>query len=358
MEAKLIFDQNPMLKSIQRSVRHVSWALLFPLTGCGRAPQTNTPPSALPTPVPPAPISILEPGRPVTLGSNGENNRYLRAGWSHPEPEFTWTEGDRAILTFRVPAPAGPLALEMTLAGLTKTPVLPAQPVTVKVNGEALADWQVGDRAAFRAVIPARLVPADGVVNVEFGLPKAATPAELGLGADPRRLAVQAFSFQVTTPSGPAAAPVVGRRYELGSVVLFGENREGSRYQLSGWQPAEPEFAWTTGQAALTFELPINTRGPLNLRVRLTGLIKPPELPAQLTEVFANGTKVADWQVGDTADFHAVLPAEVAGANGGVINLEFRVPRAATPQSLGLGNDPRTLGVRCHELVMEAATAN
>jgi hypothetical protein len=68
-------------------------------------------------------------------------------------------------------------------------------------------------------------------------------------------------------------------------------------------------------------------------------LIQTPQLPVQPVEVFANGKKIADWQVGNTAQFSAVVPAE-ALKPGENLEIEFK-----TPKELGQREDPRVLGI-------------
>ena len=132
-------------------------------------------------------------------------------------------------------------------------------------------------------------------------------------------------------------------------MIRFGEGQEGQRYEVSGWQSAEKEFTWTTAPAGvLAFELPA-AHAELTLKARLAGLVQPPALPAQPTAVYVNGQQVADWSVSDTAEFQALLPAALVGG-GGKVTVEFRTPRAASPEALGLAKDPRVLGVRCYDL--------
>ena len=84
----------------------------------------------------------------------------------------------------------------------------------------------------------------------------------------------------------------------------------------------------------------------------IAALTKPPELPWQPVEVHANGQKIADWEVGDTAEFDAAIPGTITRF-GGTLTIEFRVPKATSPKALGVNQDSRVLGicVRSLELV-------
>ena len=86
----------------------------------------------------------------------------------------------------------------------------------------------------------------------------------------------------------------------------------------------------------------------------LSGFTNPPELPAQPVEVYANGIKVADWQVGDKAEFTALIPPNATG-DGNLLKLELKIPKAISPKALGQSQDSRLLGVACFDLVIEKA---
>ena len=81
----------------------------------------------------------------------------------------------------------------------------------------------------------------------------------------------------------------------------------------------------------------------------MRGLIQPPSLPFQPVEVYVNEKKIADWQVGNTASFSAQIPAELTKKSE-TLNLEFRLSKATSPNSLGLNNDNRTLGVAAYSI--------
>jgi hypothetical protein len=77
--------------------------------------------------------------------------------------------------------------------------------------------------------------------------------------------------------------------------------------------------------------------------------ISRPAVPHQTVKVFANGQKIADWEVADTADFSARIPAVVT-RKGGILNIGLRVPNTTSSKALGLGDDSRILGVRVYSI--------
>lgn len=141
----------------------------------------------------------------------------------------------------------------------------------------------------------------------------------------------------VTSPAKAASESVVGK------VINF--TADSDRYRISGWNKSEGTYAWSEGRSArLALPVPADA-GTLTLKMTLRGLIKPPTLPFQPVEVYANNQKVADWQVADSAVFTAEIPAELTKSAVGTLNLELRTPKAASPKSLGMNTDERVLGV-------------
>lgn len=138
-------------------------------------------------------------GTLVEFKTGGNSERYRVSGWSHTEVDFTWTEGQSAVLSFNLPADPGPLILKMKLAGLIKAPELTFQPVEIYVNQQKIATWQVGDTAEFKADVPPALINK-GVLNLQLRMPKATSPKALGKNQDERVLGVCAFNLAFARP--------------------------------------------------------------------------------------------------------------------------------------------------------------
>ncbi len=148
------------------------------------------------------------------------------------------------------------------------------------------------------------------------------------------------------TVSGPLATPAA---IQFGTKISFGEGGNSERYKVTGWSKTEAKFTWTEGTSA-RLQLPISpTNDPISLKMTMAALVNPPDVPFQPVEVFANDQKIADWQVGNTAEFVAALPSAITKV-GGVLNLEFKTPKATSPKALGQSADARVLGICCLDL--------
>ncbi len=142
--------------------------------------------------------------------------------------------------------------------------------------------------------------------------------------------------------------------YTVGSKVRFGTGGDGLGFLGAGWSSPESGHTWSDEMSAVLALKVEPSAEPLTVRMQLSGLKKAPELPFQPVELLVNGTKVADWQVGEEAEYTAALPAEI-GATGGALRLELKIPKATTPKQLGMGNDERVLGVAIHALQIDRA---
>jgi hypothetical protein len=134
----------------------------------------------------------------VSFDKGGSSEPFRVSGWSDTESQFTWTEGTSAVLAMRVSPTKAPVVLKIKLAGLTKDPELPFQPVEVYVNDEKVADWRVGaNPAEFSVAIPKEMTSRGGLLTITLKIPKATSPKALGMSADPRVLGVSCFDLQL-----------------------------------------------------------------------------------------------------------------------------------------------------------------
>jgi len=178
--------------------------------------------------------------------------------------------------------------------------------------------------------------------------------AVAGVGAGIFLLCIQVSCEKTSPTASQPTAPVTPSTLNaapgsvVGQIIQFTPASE--RYRVSGWSKTEGDFAWTEGASArLALPIPADA-GPLSVKMTLRGLIKAPGLPSQPVEVYANDQKIADWQVADTAAFTAEIPAGLTKSGGETLNLQLRIPKAASPKSLGMNEDGRILGVCCYSI--------
>ena len=149
--------------------------------------------------------------------------------------------------------------------------------------------------------------------------------------------------------SGPAAGATAASKLEYNTRISFGQGGGSDSFKVSGWSKTEEKFTWSEGAEAVLQMAVAPTNDSVILKMRLAALVKPPEFPSQLVEVTVNDLKIAEWQVGDTADFTAAIPHDIAKV-GGVLTISIRTPKSTSPKALGLSADPRVLGICCLNL--------
>lgn len=134
-----------------------------------------------------------------------------------------------------------------------------------------------------------------------------------------------------------------------GTRIVFGQGGNSEPYRVSGWSKTEEKFTWSEGTSAqLRIPVPA-TEDAVSLKMKIAALIKPPELPFQPVEIWVNSQKIAEWQVGDTAEFAAAIPRELTKL-GGDLTIVIKTPKATSPKALELNADPRVLGICCLDL--------
>ncbi len=114
--------------------------------------------------------------------------------WSLPGARGSWTLGNRA--TFRVPFEeqvSGDLPMAFVISDCMVSAGAARLPVTVKANGQAVAQWVLEKRGPHRqfATIPAAVLAGSGELTVAFEIAEPRSPESLGWSADSRPLGFQ-----------------------------------------------------------------------------------------------------------------------------------------------------------------------
>lgn len=129
-------------------------------------------------------------GQPMHFQAGADSLAYLLTGWSSPEPWGTWSDATASVMFL----PISPRKVESILVDFNAliSPSHPSQRVEILVNGSRA--HFVTTRASHSTVLvklpDAAKAGSFSGIKVEFLLPDAARPTDVGLGNDNRRLAV------------------------------------------------------------------------------------------------------------------------------------------------------------------------
>lgn len=135
-------------------------------------------------------------GTDVRFDKDGNSKQYLETGWSIPETDFTWTNGNRASLVISTQESTTDVMLTATLTPFI-TESLKSQTVLVFANGENVGRWIVEKGGEYQMLIPAKYVK-DSPLRLEFELPDAQSPKALNLSEDDRMLGLAVKSMRLT----------------------------------------------------------------------------------------------------------------------------------------------------------------
>lgn len=156
-------------------------------------------------------VARLDYGRKISFKKGGDSEPFRVAGWSHPEEDYTWTEGVRASLTCRVAAARESMALKMTLAAFYRAPAVTSQAVDVSINGEKVGTWDVVDERVHTVRIPEKFLADGAVLVLDFSIPKAIAPISVGHNVDTRFLGVRCSEMEISADPSADASPAAGQ---------------------------------------------------------------------------------------------------------------------------------------------------
>jgi hypothetical protein len=127
------------------------------------------------------------------VGGNGPEKTGF--GWSAPEDGFTWSVGEQSLLVLDRPPEAPSYALDLEIVPFLAPPSVPAQRLSVTVNGALVHHFDSVPRGRISCTIPGNVVHGREKIEILFGHPDAARPSEVAGEKDDRPLAIAFYSL-------------------------------------------------------------------------------------------------------------------------------------------------------------------
>jgi hypothetical protein len=285
------------------------------------------------------PLPLLARGQRAAFGGAAADS-LLGAGWSEPEERHRWTEGPQAELWF-ASQDDSPALLRMVVTPFLVPGRRERQRVRVELNGWTAAELDLTEGGAqhVAAVLPRGALAPDNLLRLHLPDAEAAAPGD---GGDPRALGVALESLAIEDlprfPQGGAIDP---------------QSADAEAFLVAGWaweDASRPSRRWALGPTArLVFAL--ETHSHRVLRVDLEPFL-PPAGGGQRVDLALNGVRLAslDLRRAERDTYPIALPPGVL-ARHNVLSLDL--PDARSPEVLGLGDDPRRLGVVVHGVRLE-----
>jgi hypothetical protein len=222
---------------------------------------------------------------------------------------------------------------------------------------EVLANGVVVDRWSYRypedkarvirsARIPASLLAASPVLNIELQIDQPAVPTALGISTDGRQLGLLVLSVSFLSERDRLQQAGV----TPGTFVDFRPSGPGGTYRAEGWSLPEEAGTWTNGpRASLAARLLEWPADDMMLHISAYPFLVKDRHPLLVVEVLANGVVVARWSYRYPEDNGQVIrsariPASLLAASP-VLKIELQIDQPAAPAAVGISTDDRQLGL-------------
>lgn len=274
----------------------------------------------------------------IVFNKSGNMSEYKTTGFSQPESNFTWTEGEEASVEIPLPEVQENVFLRVSFDAcpfVAKN--IKKRTVKVFVNDEFIKDFvMTGCSDNFVFDLPHDLQKLGRTANIKFRISAAKSPKELKLSNDSRKLGISVK--KIVLSAGNKDNPDAFSVYEIGNKIDFTSKGDSLPYAKSGWSNPEQNFTWIDGHDAYMGLFVKNLKGKvLRLEVEGKGIFNPVEKNQKVT-VFVNNVELTTWDVSSELAMYAVkIPEKLFGT--GALQIRFHI---AKPVSLT--TDPRKLG--------------
>lgn len=277
----------------------------------------------------------------IQFGSAGDAIDYEIGGWSDPKEGFTWTDGKIANLLLLPPKPVrSDIIMKTYLKPFLVPGKLEKQRVNIYVNNILIDKWIVTSSGFYKTVIPESCISNSAFLKITFELPDAVSPAETGINEDERVIAI-AFKFITLSES---------QSYKFGTDIYFGKDGNSIIYQETGWSYPEEYITWTEGKKA-ELSLPIEpVTSDIIMKVNMEPLIIN-GIDKQRVIIYINNKKTGTWIAGSSGEYEITIPKDYIETS--TLNITFELPDAVSPESMGIGEDKRVLGLKLSSIKLE-----
>lgn len=184
----------------------------------------------------------------------GNSGPCKRFGWSHEEPELTWTVGRSAELVLPLPPDATHLRVEIGITPFVHPPRLMRQRLSIEVNGRALPELVLHQHDVLSFEVDRSQLAAQDELILVFTQPSATSPRSMGLSADARVLGFAFHWLRLRRLTQPAAAPFEPRLLSAGNVseqqariIVHGDHQARQVQEIAGRLPCLEQtftFRW------------------------------------------------------------------------------------------------------------------
>lgn len=290
--------------------------------------------------------TVLEPFY-YQYGENivSDANPYIRlfsSGFSSEGAKGAWATGPSSCLYLPIKESKGQLELSLSVLPFLEKEHLTKQNMNIIEDNQLIKALQLNSGMSITVPLSSKLM--DGKeLNLCFEFPDAKySPQDFGVDSDSRHLG-GFFQYLLVNEISPFSLPVE---------FNFGEKGNAASIKGAGWSYPEPEFTWTYGKTAeLTLPISTNSIKDLKVTVSASPLVSGENLKEQLVIVRSNGVELNQWTMDHDGEYVVDIPSN--HIRDGVLTIDFEIPKATTPSSLGIDQDTRILGMSVHWIRIE-----
>lgn len=213
---------------------------------------------------------------------------------------------------------------------------------SIKANDNVVAELSFGGPKEIKTfIIPKEYLNDD---TLELTLERVKKQGEEFNDLGSSGVNIKTIKLESTDESVDLIDQIETYKYDFGTLLDFHTNNNtGYKYVVNGFSASEEGGTWTNGKSA-----------NLKLNIRKTDKKLLLELNhgifnnKQHIQINCNNVSVADYiSTGDEIKI-VEIPTELVQSN--TLNIEFVLPDAVSPESLGKGNDKRELSIRLYTL--------
>ena len=138
--------------------------------------------------------------------------------------------------------------------------------------------------------------------------------------------------------------------YEWSKLLTFSRSGDATPYLGPGWGEPEAGQTWTDG---INASLQMRVTPPASdvaLVLSCTPFLAEGKIPHQELTVFVNFLRVGCVLVGGPREIEVNIPKWVFKETQ--LHIDFYLPNAASPKTLGIGSDARRLGLAVNRMMM------
>ncbi len=310
-------------------------------------------------------VSPCSLGEVLRFSHGGNGVRFLRRGWSIPEPWGIWSIGKQSELALQLSNKVSGNVFLTVRANPFVYFGCPKKEIKVLVNDEHVATWnyQLGDGNEMRSVSlsPNIYQKNEGVLKIKFVSSEVESPKQAGISDDQREVSLGLVELMLTAHEKTKQTDLVQRSdvpmFHLGEVLRFSQGANGTCCLRNGWSIPESWGVWSMSkQSDLALQLPNLLSGNIRLTVKANPFVYRAR-PKKEVKVFVNDEQVAIWnyQLGGKNKKRSVsISPSIYKKNEGILKIKFVSDEIDTPKQAGISEDQREISLGLIHLALTA----